>query len=102
MGRGIDVILFIFADETTEAGDAPSATVNTAPKIRDWAAQVENAEQQEADYDADNLSQTNSSTRESSGRPYRGQRRRNTSQLLFTHQCVIAINTSAFFLTFSS
>lgn len=95
------MILFIFADETNETGDASSATSSVTPKPRDWASQVESAEQQEAENDAENLSQTNSLPRENRGRPYRGQRRRNTSQLLFTYQRVIAINTSALFLTFS-
>lgn len=81
--KDINFILFIFTDETNTAGDASSASMNTGPKIQDWATQVDNAEQQEADYDADNLSQTNSSTRETAGRSNRGPRRRNTSQLLF-------------------
>lgn len=95
------MILFIFADETNESGDASSATISATPKSRDWAAQVDSAEQEEAENDADNLSQTNSLPRENRGRPYRGRRRRNTSLLLFTYQRVIAINTSALFLTFS-
>jgi hypothetical protein len=77
--RGINLTLFIFTDEASETtGDASSSsTKSTGLKHRDWAAQVESEQQEDADYIADNLSQSNSLPIDA-GRGRRGQRRRNT------------------------
>jgi hypothetical protein len=97
--RRINVIIFIFTDEASETtGDASSSTMSTGTKYRSWAAQVENEEQQEADYSADNLSQPNSLPIDAAERGRRGRRRRNNLRLLFTHNCVLANNISALFL----
>ncbi|CAF0907541.1 unnamed protein product [Adineta ricciae] len=42
-------------DEASECGDAASSTVGTGRKFRDWAAQVESEQQQEAGYSTDSM-----------------------------------------------
>ncbi|CAF0786050.1 unnamed protein product [Adineta steineri] len=42
-------------DEASECGDAASSTVSTSRKHRDWAAQVESEQQQEAGYSTDSM-----------------------------------------------
>jgi fragile X mental retardation protein len=42
-------------DEASECGDAASSTVSTTRKHRDWAAQVESEQQQEAGYSTDSM-----------------------------------------------
>ena len=49
------MIVFIFTDEASECGDAASSTVGTGRQFRDWAAQVESEQQQEAGYSTDSM-----------------------------------------------
>lgn len=51
----IRIIIFIFTDEASECGDAASSANTTSRKHRDWAAQVESEQQQEAGYSTDSM-----------------------------------------------
>ena len=54
--RDMRQIIFIFADEASECGDASSSsTFTTSRKHRDWAAQVESEQQQETGYSTDSV-----------------------------------------------
>ena len=53
--RDMRQIIFIFADEASECGDASSSTLPTSRKHRDWAAQVESEQQQETGYSTDSV-----------------------------------------------
>jgi hypothetical protein len=77
--RNLDVIIFIFTDETNEIGNEPSSTISTNQKPLDWATQVESEEQLEADYSTDSMSQSNTVPKDASERGRRRGRRRNKS-----------------------
>jgi hypothetical protein len=93
--RNADILIFIFTDEGSETPDASSSTISTGQKPLDWATQVEN-EQQEADYSADNISQSNTLPKDAGGRGRRRGRQRNKTRLLIIQKSVLAINIYAF------
>jgi hypothetical protein len=75
--RNTDIIIFIFTDETNEIGDESSSKVTTGQKQRDWASQVENEQQQEAEYSTDSMSQSNTLPKDPGRRGRRRGRKRN-------------------------
>jgi hypothetical protein len=79
--RNADILIFIFTDEGSETPDASSSTISTGQKPLDWATQVDN-EQQEADYSADSISQSNTLPKDAGGRGRRRGRQRNKTRLL--------------------
>jgi hypothetical protein len=98
--RNTDVIIFIFTDETSETGNESSSTISTNQKSTDWSTQVDNEQQQEADYSTDSMSQSNTLPKDGSERGRR-RRRRNKSRLLMMCESVLATNTYAFVFLFS-
>jgi len=98
--RNTDVIIFIFTDETSETGNESSSTISTNQKSTDWSTQVDNEQQQEADYSTDSMSQSNTLPKDASERGRR-RRKRNKSRLLMMCERVLATNTYAFVFLFS-
>jgi len=79
----MDIIIFIFTDETYEIYDeSSSSTISTGQKNPSWAAQVEIEQQQEADDSTDNISQTNTLPKDAGERGRRRGRKRNKSLLV--------------------
>jgi len=94
--RNLDVIIFIFTDETNEIGNESSSTISTNQKPLDWATQVESEEQLEADYSTDSMSNSNTVPKDANERGRRRGRRRNKSRLLIMPYSVLTIYTPAF------
>ena len=94
MARKPVIIIFVFTDEASECGDASSSIRR---KHRDWAAQVESEQQQEAGYSTDSMIQSATLPRGAGGRGGRRGWKRGRPPLP-THEGVRTINT--FFLLF--
>lgn len=75
--RNINILIFIFTDETNEATDESSSTTSTKQKSQNWAEQVDNQEKEDAESNKDSMSQPNNVPTDTDGQGKRRGRRRN-------------------------